>query len=442
MKRTRSKILVAGFLLALGGRATRGDEPPKQEPPKEGQPAPAGAKEEKGSRGTVVDPMTGKRLNEAVDKIHAQKYGEARAAIAKINMDRLSPYEASRVLQLSAAVDQAEGKYGAARDDLTKAIASGGMNDQEIVNARFQIAQLFMAESKWKEGVEALKQWFATAQNPNSAAYHLLAVAYYQLGDHNAAVEPAQKAVEMAGAKPQEGWLQLLLALRLERQEYKLAAPIVKQLIEANPATKTYWMQLTGVAASLGSYQDAAVPLEVAYRAGLLTEEQDAQRLAQMLIQIAIPYRAAKILSQAVEQGRVKSDAKTNELIANCWIAARDYDKAMTPLRKAADLSDGGELYVRLAEVYVQREDWSNAAGVLRLGIDKGKLKSPGNAKLLMGMAIYNQKKYAEAQSWFQRAREHPESRSQAEAWLRHVETMLPAEPHPETAARPGAASS
>jgi len=434
----RSQVLIAVFVLALAARgAARADEPAKPEPPKEGQP-----KEEKGSRGNVVDPTTGKRLNEAVEKIHGQKYGEARAAIAKINMDRLSPYEASRVLQLSAAIDQAEGKYGAARENLNKAIASGGLNDQEISTARFQIAQLFMAESKWKEGAAALKEWFATAQNPNSAAYHLLAVAYYQLGDHNAAVEPAQKAVEMAGAKPQEGWLQLLLALRLERQEYKLAVPIVKQLIEANPATKSYWMQLTGVSASLGSYQEAAVPLEVAYRAGLLTEEQDVQRLAQMLIQISIPYRAAKILSQAVEQGRVKADSKTNELIANCWIAARDYDKAMVPLRKAADLSDSGELYVRLAEVYVQREDWPNAAGVLRLGLDKGKLKSPGNAKLLMGMAIYHQKKIVDAQAWFQRAREHGESRAQAEAWLRHLEELLPAEPRPETAARSAPAPS
>src|ERR1051325_7180691 len=156
-------------------------------------------------------------------------------------------------------------------------------------------------------------------------------------------------------------------------------------------------MQLAGIGASTGGYQEAVVPLEIAYRAGLATDDQDVQRLAQMLVQLSIPNRAAKILSQAVEQGRLKGDAKTQELIANCWIAARDYEKAMTPLRKAADLSDSGELYVRLAEVYVQREDWPNASNVLRLGLDKGKLKAPGNAKLLMGMALYNQKKLGDA---------------------------------------------
>src|SRR5713101_3658909 len=119
--RVRAIIFAAAFALVV--RASHAEEQPKQEPPKEGQP-----KDEKGSRGSVVDPLTGKRLNEAVEKIHAQKYGEAKAALGKVNLDRLSPYELSRVQQLFAAVEQAQGNYGAAREALDKAIASGGMN--------------------------------------------------------------------------------------------------------------------------------------------------------------------------------------------------------------------------------------------------------------------------------------------------------------------------
>jgi lipopolysaccharide biosynthesis regulator YciM len=408
-----------------------------QAPPKEAAGEKEKAEKEKGAKqGAIVDPLTGKRLNEAVEQLHAGKYAEARAALAKLNLERLSPYELSRAEQLFAAVEQAQGNYGAAREHINKAVASGGLNDQEASTARFQIAQLFMAESKWKEGVEALKQWFATAQNPNSAAYHLLAVAYYQLGDHASAVEPAQKAVDLSGGKAQESWLQLLLALRLERQEYKLAIPLIRQLVEAAPTKKTYWLQLAGVSASTGSYEEAVVPLELAYRAGLLTEDQDVQRLTQMLFQVSIPYRAAQILSKAIDQGHFKADAKTNELLASYWIGAREYQKAIQPMRRAADLSESGELYVRLAEVYIQREEWANAENVLRLGLDKGKLKNPGNAQLLMGLAVYNQKKAAEARTWFQRASEHAESRSQAEGWLRHIESELAAEGRPETAAR------
>jgi len=430
-----ARVLLALLVGALSERAfaqAPAPQPaPAQQPaaaPPPGEQAPATPGKEQPRSGAAVDPATGKRLNEAVEHLNAQRYGEARAALSNLSLDRLSPYELSRTQQLFAAVAQAEGKYGAARDHLGKAIASGGLNDQETSTARFQIAQLFMAEDKWREGVNALKEWFATAENPNSAAYHLLAVAYYQLGDFASALEPAQKAIDLSGGKPQESWLQLLLALRLEREEYKLAVPILKQLVEAAPTKKNYWIQLSAVNAQIGSYPDAAVPLQLAYHAGLLTEEADFERLAQILLQITVPYRAAQILSQAIEQGKVKGDVKRYELLANCWLAAREYEKAMAPLRRAAEVSGDGDLYQRLAEVHIQREEWPKAVETLRLALNKGKLKHPGNAQLLMGLSLYNQKKMTDARPWFERAQGHAESRSQAEGWLRHIDNELESE--------------
>ena len=125
------------------------------------QPAAGGDKDKekekgKGASGAAVDPATGKALNTAVEHINSGKYNEAKAALGKLSLDRLSPYEQGRVHQLFAAVEQGLGRYGGARDHLAKAIASGGLNDQEASAARFQIAQFFKAEDKWKEGVEAL----------------------------------------------------------------------------------------------------------------------------------------------------------------------------------------------------------------------------------------------------------------------------------------------
>jgi Flp pilus assembly protein TadD len=401
-----------GLAVLLGGLAPAGARQPQRTP---GEP-------EKGRSGAAMDPTTGKRLNEAIEHLNAQRYAEARAVLERLNLDRLSPYERSRAEQLFAAVDLRQGHYGPAREHLKKAIASEGLNDQETSQVNFQIAQLFMAEDKWREGAEALRQWFATAEKPNSAAYYLLAVAHYQLGSHEAALEPAQKAIELAGGTPQESWLQLLLALRLEREEYRNAIPVLKQLLEVAPAKKTYWLQLAAANAQAGSPDDAGVALQLAYYAGLLTEAQDVQRLTGMLLQNAIPYRAAKILGQALDQGLIKADVKSEEQLANCWVAAREYEKAIQPLRRAADLSDSGELYGRLAEIYVQREDWGNATEVLRLAFAKGKLKKPGNAQILMGLSLYKQKKVRDARSWFERAREQADSREQADAWLKHIE--------------------
>jgi tetratricopeptide (TPR) repeat protein len=410
----RALVAALGLSLALGGGADLASAQSDKD-----------KKEEKQKPGGSVDQITGKRLVDAVEALKKEDLKTAKAELGKLNPAKLSPYELSRVEQLYTAIFQSEGNYDEARVHLQKAIESGGLNDQELQQAKYQFAQFFIAQEKWKEGIDALKQWFATAEAPNSGAYYLLAVAYYQLEDFKSALEPAQKAVELSD-KPQESWLQLLLALRIEREEFKLAVPILKQLIEAAPGKKNYWVQLASVQAQLGSYEDAAVPLQIAYNGGMLTEARDIQRLAEVLVQISVPHRAALILEKGVQEKVIKDDdQKVQELLANCWIASRDFKKAIPPLQRAAELSPSGDAAVRLGEVYLQNEDWENAASAVKRGIDKGKIKNPGNANLLVGIALYSQKKPKEAKGWFERARGFDNTRQAADGWLRQIEFDL-----------------
>src|SRR5258708_3579794 len=60
----------------------------------EGQEKKAEGDKEKGTKqGAVLNPATAKRLNEAVEQIHAQHYGDAKEALGKLDLDKLSPYE-------------------------------------------------------------------------------------------------------------------------------------------------------------------------------------------------------------------------------------------------------------------------------------------------------------------------------------------------------------
>jgi len=379
-------------------------------------------KSDKPKAGAIMDPNVGRHLKNAVAAIQEQHYAQAETELNDLSIDRLSPYERSRAEQLYAAAEQMQSHYEGAREHLKAAIASGGLNDQEASTARFQLARLYLVENKWKEGAEALEEWFKTAQNPNSAAYHLLAVAYYQMGNHNAALAPAQKAVELGGAHPQASWLQLLLAIQLELKQYRPAIATVKRLIEQDPTNKSYWLQLAGLDSTIGATSDAAVAIELPYRAGWFTGEENAIRLAQFLIQAGIPYRAGEVLSAAMQKGEVKSNLQNINLLSNCWLSSKDYEKALKPMRRAADLSPTGDNYLRIAQVYVQREDWPNASDNLRLAIDRGGLKSPGDALLLMGIASYNQKQTAAARTYFEKAKGYSASRAHAEGWLNHLE--------------------
>jgi tetratricopeptide (TPR) repeat protein len=130
-------------------------------------------------------------------------------------------------------------------------------------------------------------------------------------------------------------------------------------------------------------------------------------------------------LTARFQKGRLESDVESYEFLASCWIAAREYEKGIEPLRRAADLSDNGELYVRLAEVHVQREEWQDAAEAMRLALTKGKIKDLGRAQLLMGFVSLKQNKLSDARSLFQQASADKALHAQAEAWLKHVDSKL-----------------
>jgi tetratricopeptide (TPR) repeat protein len=359
-----------------------------------------------------------KRRKTAFELYLAEKYKEAKAEIAKFNMDRLPPcarFELERVL---ASVEHELKNEKGAREHLERAIQFGEPTPEQQADLRFQIAQLWMGEEKWKEAIDSLDKWFALTPNPNSQAYYLRAICKYQLEDFKGALPDAEKAIELSAGNPQESWLQLLLALRIQREEYKLAIPLLEQLVSLSPGKKNYWLQLSSVHGQLGSYAEALVPLQLAYHAGLLTEDSELRRLAQLLIHVGIPFRATRILTQGLEKGVIKADVKYYELLGNSYITARDYGKALDPLRKGGEMSSDGKLYLRLAEVLVQREEWGPASDALRRAIDKGGLSNPGQAMLLMGIVQYNQKKSADARNWFQRASQHSTTRDQAEKWL------------------------
>lgn len=380
-------------------------------------------KEKPASAGSI-DQQTGKKLTQAYEFLNKEppQYNQAKGVLDSLKPDSLSPYELSRVEQLYASIANSQEKFDEARAHLQKALDSGGLNDQEIDQIKFSIAQLFLAQEKWKEGAAALEAWIAQTPKPNSNAYYLLAVAYYQQGDERRALPPAEKALALAD-KPQPSWLQLVLALYLKNEMYAKATPLVRKLIAAEPNNKAHWIQLSAVLGAQDDYDQALVALQLAYQKGLLTEDSELRRLADLMAYNNIPYRCATMLTAELERKRVSNDGKLQEKLSNCWVAARAYDKAVGPLRRAAEMQRSGDLYVRLGEVQVQREDYGAAIDALRRALDTGNAKDPGNAQLLLGIAYYNIKKPKEARGWFQKAAGYSRHSKQAEGWIRAIDT-------------------
>jgi tetratricopeptide (TPR) repeat protein len=371
-----------------------------------------------------IDARTGKKLTRAREYIVEEQYDEAEKALDRIRMRNLNPLEKSQVYRLRALVAYGREDFTSARDFLEKAMGEGALSPSDIADMRFQIAQLWFQEENWAEGARNLELWFTLEPDPLPSSYYLLALAYFQLQEFDKALPQAQKAVD-ASDRPREGWLQLLLAVQLTQKNYAEAVPVLEKLILLYPK-KSYWLNLSTVYGALEKYEEAAVPLQLAYSQGLLDESAELQRLAQLLLFLDLPYRAATVLKKGIDDGIIGDEAIAWEMLSNSWIAAREYDKAAEPLEHAARLAERGDLYVRLSQVHIQREKWKEAEGALRLGLDKG-LGRPGEAYLLMGISLHRQKRPAQARRWFARARGQSDSSAEADSWITFIDRELSA---------------
>ena len=376
------------------------------------------------------DSATAQKLKKLYEAYSAERYDEARRRADELLRSSLSPFEIARIEQLLASIDEKEQHWADARAHLERAIGSGGLNEQELDAARYQLVRLLLREERWQEAIDAWNRWAELALAPPQAGAHFeLAIARYQLQDLDGALGSARKAVELS-REPREPYLELLIAIRLQRNELAEAVPLQKTLLGVAPLKRKNWVQLAAVDSQLGNEAEAAQAMQIAYYGGLLTDERDLRVLGQLLVQIGIPYRAGRILSTAIERKEVDPDAGYDQLLAEAWIVAREYARAIEPLAAAADRSETGNLYVPVAQLHAQLEDWDGAVGALQSALDRGRLDSPGDAYLLLGVALYRLDRRGEARRWLDRSLEHASSRQSAKGWLQLLDSETAIRPH------------
>jgi tetratricopeptide (TPR) repeat protein len=405
-----------------GGESAQGDSPEKKKKRK-GWGKKADSEEGEWGQELTMGPRTAKKIVVAREALLAEDYDKTEQLLRKFKMHRLNALERARIYQIWAFVYYGRSDLDNARDNLELTIAENALSPSETADIRFQIAQLYLQEQNWQKAADSFELWFEMEENPNASAYHTLALTYYQLEQLDKALPNSVRAVELTD-KPKEGWLQLLLALRLTRKEYPESIPLLEELVRRYPK-KTYWLQLSTVHGALEQYRESLVQLQLAYAQGLLTESDELRRLAELMLFLELPYRSAEVVERGLREELIPREADAYELLSNSRIAAREFEAAVEPLARAAELSDTGQLYIRLAQVHLQGEDWEAAADALRSAIDKGGLTSTGDAQLLMGIVYYSQKKPQQALTWFGRAVQHEETAQEANTWLRYIEREL-----------------
>ncbi len=310
------------------------------------------------------------------------------------------------------------------------AINTGGFTRPVMLSTVLNLGQMYMILEDWPNAAYQIELWFDMNEAdekwvPTAQPYMMLAQIYYSQGRPRDTIPLVEEGIRLKPT-PQKSWYQFLVALHLESLDYDSAMPVLEKMVLLFPDDKISYQQLAAIYSEKGMDTKSLAIHEILFARGMVDKESECRQLSQLYAYHEMPFKAASALESCIDNEIAEADEENLEMVGDNWIRAREYAKSVAPLTEAADLSDDGEIYLRLGRSYFETESWDDAVAALQSAIDKGGLKSAdiGNAHYLTGIAEYYQDDMRAALRAFGRARDYKATTRNAQRWVDYLSAV------------------
>ncbi len=369
----------------------------------------------------TLSERTFKRLTKIHDLMAESQYDEALVLLDKLKPKaKRSKYEYATVMQTYGFAYASKDQYKKAVDAFQESLKTRALPKEIQQPMRYNISQLLAAIPDYKASAEAYEVWFLKAKKPSAANFVFAATIYAQLKDYDKAVKNIKTAIDMT-AEPKEVWYQLLLAMYYSENKYQKSAEVLETMVSRWPDNVKYWGQLSGIYFALNKNMEALAVQELSHKQGFLNDEKELMNLVNMYLFENIPYKGAVLLEREINAGRIPKSGDNLQKLGEAWMFAKELDKALFYLDQAAVIQKKGELFLQMAQLYTDKEDWAKVVNTIDLALNAGDLKSPGKAYLLLGMAHYEDGDKTKALTAFREGNKFPKTANQAKQWITHI---------------------
>ncbi len=365
-----------------------------------------------------------KSLYRALDAVRTQlQEGRPKQALEQLNRAKQQArddYSKAVVAQTYGYIWLELDKPRAAADAFRRALELDALPDSAQNNMRYNLAGVLSRLGETAAAVKLLEAYLETETDPPIQANTLLARLYLDQEKYQAAARLLEQVrAELDG--PDETVLLLLVSAYSEGKQLRRTPPLLRDLIRLSPGRAAYWQQLAATLLALKRDKQALAVLESAWLNGLLEKPNQLRYLAQLYIQQGVPYKAGRLLEK---EPALKSDPAARRLSAQAWQTARERAKAIAVLEAAAAESPDPDTYQQLAQLYFSGEDWDDAERALQRGIKAASGENRDRMLLSLGVVRYRQRRAEQARTAFEQALEGPDTRNQAEQWIRYLDYL------------------
>lgn len=414
MDRPKSKLIIAlvfgALLLVTAGTAGAADE------------------EKKTKETVAMSQAVYEDLTEIQELIEAKDYATAQRQIDELRGKKgLSPYELAQIWNITGYSYYLQERYVDAIRAYDQVMAQPELPEALMLSTLKTKAQLQFTQEDYEGALRTVRELMASISEPSPDVLMLEGQALFQLTRYEEALKPIKTAIDMyreQGQVPKENWLLLLRVIYFEQKDYENMIEVVKELIVYYPKD-TYVLTLAGIYSELGDTKKQLALTEVLYEKGYLTSASHITNLANLYLLHGLPYKAAVLLENEMGENIVEANERNLRLLSQAWYQAREDEKAIPPLERAAEISNDGELYVRLAQAYINLEEWGEAAAAVQQGLKLGGLKRTDTANIMLGMSLFNQKRLEQARRAFAQAAKDNRSHRAASQWIAYVDSEI-----------------
>ena len=382
---------------------------------------------EKTRKTQAISAKVYEKLAKAQEAAEAKQYNQAISildSLRKSQGDKLKGYDAASVWNVYGFVYYSKEQYRKAIDSYKRVISVEGEIPEALeIGTKYTIAQLYFVVEDYQGAIRAMKEWFKVANNPGPDPYVLLGQAYYQVKDYNNALRQVEQGMTVARKReqaPKEHWYLLLRVLYYEKNDYKKTTNVLEQLVRRWPK-REYWVQLAGMYGELKQEKKQLVTMETAYVQDMLQREGELLNMAYLFLGSDMPYKAAKVVEKGLAEEKIKGTSKNYELLGNAWRQAQETKKAIPALETAASRSEKGEIFARLAGLYLDNEEYDKSIAAAKKARSKGGVKRRDNVLMIQGMAEFNANKLNSSLKSFAACAKDKRSEKVCQQWRSYV---------------------
>ncbi len=359
------------------------------------------------------------------DETQQPDYARAKVQLDDLNerYDRLNDFEKSTLLNFYTNYYLNNDDIDMALQTFEKILTIENLRVEVRQRALMALGQLYSGEERFAESIDAFNRWRELSVEENENVFLGLANSHYNLAQYNEAIPYLLSHMEMleAASKPiAKNVFGLLNLMYIELEDYASAERVTKQMVTLFDEASD-WRNLSAIYGYLDDDKKRIETLGLTFAKGYMANESEYLNLSQSLAGIDAPYKGAKVLEKGFQDGVVEENEDNLKKLVQMYLLASEYEMALEPAMKAAEMGETGDSYDQLGYIYYMLHDYRGSADAIQKALERGGLDNPGDAQLFLARALVELDDFDAATSAARKAQDMGED--SARSFLNYIET-------------------